>query len=152
MINSVRQYLERVVDILFDKRDENAVVDIDGPRYFPGKNGGQLVLFRARVEFENGHVLQITDDFLIQPSGEEWSRKFAYFFGAPGSGERQRIFLFDNHGLFGEAEHLDLGGDIRLEEGDPRLNGFSPRDVDVLDVCRFIDLYFSDHPFPWVTE
>lgn len=135
--------------MLLDKREQNAVVDIDGPRSFPAKNDRTIIILRARIRFESGHLLDISDDFLIESSGE-WARKFAYYFGAPNGDERQRIFLFDNHGLFGAAEHLDLGSDERLCAGDPRLNGFSPENIDVSDVCGFLDLYFEGNPFPWV--
>jgi hypothetical protein len=134
--------------MLLDKREQNAVVDIDGPRSFPSKNNRTIIILRARIRFESGQLLDISDDFLIESSGE-WSRRFAYYFGASNSDERQRIFLFDNHGLFGAAEHLDLGSDERLYVGDPRLNGFSPENIDVTDVCGFLDLYFDGIPFPW---
>jgi hypothetical protein len=34
-------------------------------------------------------------------------------------------------------------------EGDPRLYGFSPTDVDIMDICGFVDLHFDNRPFPW---
>jgi hypothetical protein len=150
VITSVRQYLDRVTNMLLDKRNENATVDINGPRWISQKNNRVAVVFGARLEFESGHVLEISDDFLIEASGDEWSRKFAYFFGAPNGDERERIFLFDNHGFFGAAAHLDLGNDERLYAGDPGLNGFSPENVDIMDVCGFLDLYFDGSSLPWV--
>src|ERR1700689_428768 len=88
VITSVRQYLDRVTNMLLDKRNENATVDIKGPRWISQKNNRVAVVFGARLEFESGHVLEISDDFLIEASGDEWSRKFAYFFGAPNGDER----------------------------------------------------------------
>jgi hypothetical protein len=150
VIISVHQYLDRVVNTLLDKTNENAEVDIQGPRRFPGRFNRVLVIFRARVRFGSGHILDIADDFLIEPSGDKWTRCFAYFFGMPHGDEMERVFLFDTHGLYGAAAHLDLGEDERLFAGDPRLNGFAPDNIDVFDICRFIDLYFDEQPFPWV--
>ena len=149
MIISVHQYLDRAENMLLDKRSDNATVDIDRRR-FPARGNRTVVLFRARVAFESAHLLMISDHFLIEPSGEKWSRKCSYFFGAPNGDEIERLFLFDNHGEFGHVAHLDLGNDERLYEGDPRLNGFSPEDVDIIDICGFIDQHFNGHPFPWV--
>lgn len=151
MNTSVRQYLDRVVNMLLDKKNENATVDIHGPRRIPHKDGKLALLLRATVLFDSGHLLDVTDDFLIEASGDKYSRKFAYYFGAPNGNERERVFLFDNHGLFGAAPHLDLGNDERLYAGDPKLNGFSPNDVDILDVCAFLDLHFDGKLFPWIT-
>jgi hypothetical protein len=152
VIISVHQYLDQVVNILLAKSNENAVVDINGPRRLRRKDNRVAVIFRARVKFESGHVLEISDDFLIEPSGDRWTRSFSYFLGMPHDEEMDRIFLFDTHGLYGEAAHLDLGNDERLSTGDPRLNGFEPDNIDVTDICRFIDLYLDGQPFPWVAQ
>jgi len=106
--------------------------------------------FRAEVRFESGHLLDILDNFLIEPSRNNWHRNFAYYFGVPNDPQRERIFLFDCHGQFGAEPHLDLDDGERLFAGDPRLNGFSPRDIEIRDVLAFVDLYFDQKPFPWV--
>jgi len=136
------------VNILLDKRNENAVVDIRGPYKLRRKDQRIAVTFRAKVRFEAGHVLEIADHFQMESSGDEWVRQFSYFFGLSKNDETKRVFLFDTHGLYGPA-HLDLGDDERLSVGDPRLKGFSPEDVNVIDVCNFVDLYFDGKPFPW---
>jgi hypothetical protein len=148
VIVEVHRYLERIQHMLLDKRNENAEVDISGPRWLPSKDGRELVTLRATVRFATGHVLEVSENFLIAPSGNEWSRKFSYYFGRPDSDE-ERIFLFDNHGVFGAAAHLDLGDDERLSGGDPRLNGFEPGNVDVTELFEYLDLYFDGQPFPW---
>jgi hypothetical protein len=148
VIISVYQYLDHVVDTLLAKRNENAEVDIDGPRRVRRKDNRDVVIFRAKVTLESGHILKIGDDFLIEPAGDEWKRNFSYFFGLRLDDEIERIFLFDTHGLYGAA-HLDLGDDERLFTGDPKLNGFAPDNIDVMDVCGFIDLHLDGRPFPW---
>ena len=149
MIISVHQYFDRAVNILLDKRDENAAVDIRGPQRIPRRDDFIAINFRARVVFESGHILDIADHFLIEPLSDEWARKFSYFFGLPGGEEAERLFLFDNHGEYGGAAHLDLGDGERIYEGDQRLHGISPENVDIMDVCGFVDRYFDGSPFPW---
>jgi hypothetical protein len=101
------------------------------------------------VKFTGGETLEVTDNF-SRTVRDGQMRKFAYFFGISNADEMERIFLFDTHGLYGAGGHFHLADDDRLLAGDPRLNGFSPTDVDIIDVCRFVDLYFDQNPFPWV--
>jgi hypothetical protein len=81
---------------------------------------------------------------------DTWTRNFAYFFGVPTDDHMERIFLFDTHGSFDGQVHFHTKDDERLEAGDPRLNGFSPKGIDITHVLEFIDLYFNCKPFPWV--
>lgn len=48
--------------------------------------------------------------------------------------------------------HLHPDNEERLFAGDPRLNGFSPENIDIMDVCAFVDLYFKGSPFPWIAR
>jgi hypothetical protein len=108
------------------------------------------VQFSASVIFIGGHILQITDNFSRKSSSSAgWTRKFSYFFGKPNADEMERIFLFDTHGLYGAEGHRHLDNNERLLAGDPRLNGFSPDNIDIIDICGFLDLYFDEGPFPW---
>jgi hypothetical protein len=141
VINSVPQYLDRVANLIWGKNNENAGVDITGPRLSPRGNDWTVAVFGAKVRFGGGEILEITDNFSREsPWHEGWTRKFAYFFGRTVAGEMERIFLFDTHGLYGAQGHLHIGPDERIYAGDPRLNGFSPENVDITDVCRFVDL------------
>jgi hypothetical protein len=152
VISSVSEYLARIESLIFAKNKENATVEIRGPKWLPGGAGADWVLvsFSAHVTFSGGQVLEITDNF-SRTSADTWKRKFSYFFGAPkDGGGTERIFLLDSHGFYGGPEHLHPENDERLMEGNPKLNGFSPNDVDLTEVLGFIDLYFDGKQFPWV--
>lgn len=151
MINSVLQYFDHVENLIWRKNDENARVDITGPRWLPRKNNWEVVTFRAVVRFEDGHILDLADNFSIDSSAADgWIRKFSYFFGAPEGDQPPRIFLFDTHGLYGVGGHLHPDDDERLSVGDPRLNGFSPENIDIMDVFEFTNAYFDGRRFAWV--
>lgn len=105
-------------------------------------------MFSAIVRFDGGQVLKVSDKFLRE-SPDAATRNFSYYFGVPKNDEMERVFLIDNHGFFGGAEHFHPENDERLETGDPRLNGFSPEDTDVTNVLEFIDLYFDNKTLPW---
>ncbi|MGA8229836.1 MAG: hypothetical protein WB795_00025 [Candidatus Acidiferrales bacterium] len=152
VIVSVHSYLEQAKNILLNKNNENAEVNISGPRRFARRDDRVPVIFRAKVRFASGHLLDLSDDFLIEPTGEEWTRKFSYFFGETRDGKMERIFLFDTHGVFGSAAHLDLDNEERISTGDPKLNGFVPDNIDIMDVCRYVDLYFANQKFPWILQ
>jgi hypothetical protein len=149
VINSVSEYLDRVQTLLYAKNNEHAAVDIRGPRWFPRGVDWNRVMFSARIRFNSGQILAITDNFRRELA-DEWTRQFSYFFGVPKDDEMERIFLFDTHGLFGGKGHFHPEDDERLMAGDPRLNGFSPENIDITQVLEFIDLYFDGKPFPWV--
>jgi len=139
------------VNLLLDKKNENAAVDIRGPRFSPRGENWTVVVFTAYVTFHDGSVLDITDNFSRKsPVSQDWTRKFSYFFGTPNGDEIDRVFLFDTHGLYGAQGHMHLPNNERLLEGDARLNGFSPHNVDILDICEFIDDHFDGKLFPWV--
>lgn len=127
-------------------------MNIVGPTSLRLKNHSVMMSFRAEVRFEDGHFLDITDNFLVEPVRNDWERNFAYYFGAPlNDAVQERIFLFDSHGKFGARPHLDLGDGEKLYAGDHRLNGFSPDNVDVMDILRLVDAYFDGKPFPWIS-
>jgi hypothetical protein len=149
VINSVPEYLARVETLIYAKTKEHATVEISGPRWFPRGVDWILVTFSAIIRFNGGQVLKISDHFK-RTSPDGFTRNFSYFFGAPRDGDMERIFLFDNHGLFGGKEHFHPEDEERLHVGDPRLNGFSPEDIDITNVLKFIDLYFDDKAFPWI--
>ncbi len=112
MITSVEQYFTRVENLIWNKN-----------------------VFKAVVRFLGGETLVVTDNFSrSSPSSKTWLRKFSYFFGVPTpDGEMERIFLFDNHLLYGAEGHLHPEGE-RLNPGDPRLGGFSPENVDLIEI------------------
>jgi hypothetical protein len=145
----VLEYFARVETLLYAKTNANATVDIRGPRWYPRGVDWKLVIFSARIRYSGGQVLEVSDSFLRE-SPDEWTRKFSYYFGVPKDDEMERIFLFDTHGLFGGQEHFHPEDDERLMAGDPRLNGFSPEDIDITQALEFINLYFEGKPFPWV--
>jgi len=147
VIIAVRQYLDHAVDILMAKNNENAKVDIQGPRFQPRGDHWRVAIFSATVVFESGHKLEISDNF-ERTVRDGWDRTFAYYFGL-STEQEPSIFLFDNHGFFGGEEHLHLADGERLRTGDPRLNGYEPNNVDITEVLRLVDLHFNNDPFPW---
>lgn len=151
MINSVHQYLDRIGNLLFALNNQGAVVNISGPDYFPRGISWNIAKFRAQVRYESGHVLDVMECFKKE-SPNKFPRKFSYYFAEPVGDDPGRIFLFDCHGIFDGKEHFHPEDDLRLEAGDLRLNGFSPRDIDLDDVLGFVDMHFSKKPFPWVQQ
>ena len=69
-----------------DMADQNAQVDIKGPRYMPRGENWTVAVLGASVRFARGHVLKITDNFSRKsPADRTWERKFAYYFGLPNA-------------------------------------------------------------------
>lgn len=124
------------------------VTPTSGPKIIGSYASWTLITWSDEIEFLAGHRLVFSDNY-SKLAGDKVIREFSFhFMDAAG----KCIFRFDTHGvqLFeGMPCHLHIGEEL-VDEGDPRLRGYSLENVNFLTVHGLIHKYLEGHGLPWL--
>jgi hypothetical protein len=129
-----------------DISDSNLTIPKDLFKLKPGEK----IFWRFEASFPSGFRLTAAESHYWNDEGQHY-RKIRYRLM---SVKGELIFQVDTHQSaisFEDSPHLHIGPqeDLRVSDGDPRLNECSLRDFDFLKMWNWVQDYLEDGRLPW---
>jgi hypothetical protein len=130
------------------------IVELRGPIYYPSRSDGwQVISFVMTCVFFGGARLDVDEHYARKDKTGPTRTilrncTFQYFDEA-----RHLVFLLDTHGCdvpLDQPSHIHpRRHEVRLEDGDPALNGFSLRGFTFLEAFTLVQNHLKGDKLPW---